>query len=189
MGDMEYVVIARGHTIIAAYGDKSLATDRQLKKLFRKDAPTAEQKILAGKLCSFRTTPGDVFACVSTQTVDRQRHLARLDAISRRWIAQFGHLSVGATSHGLDSLFEENVISLLRNPQPEIADSIDIGHPTERPHDTEAAPSRTKPGEPGMSVCECSFISWWIVSILIVLLVALLRILRFCGLRLQRCLH
>jgi hypothetical protein len=187
MGELDYIVIARGNTVIASYGDRSLVGERHIRKLFPKGAGTTDQKIRRDKLLSFVTTPGYVFAAVSTQTTDRQRSLARLEALSLRWIAQFLELSRDATSHSLDSLFEDNSTSVLRNPPSSLNEPIEIGGGRDRNRATETLLNRRKPGKPSASACACSLVSWSITSVLIILIVGLLKLMYVCGIRFQKC--
>jgi vesicle-associated membrane protein 7 len=107
-----YCAIIRGHVLVASYGDPAAISERDIVKLLPASSSKTEQKISSGKLFTFITTPGLTFVSVSQASVDKQRPIAFLDTLSRRWAAQFGPVSASASSHALDGIFLKNFGSL-----------------------------------------------------------------------------
>jgi vesicle-associated membrane protein 7 len=112
MSVLEYSAVVRGTTIIASHGEVSGFTDRDLVHLLPAKSQRVDQKITSGKLFSFARISGLVFAAVSPHTADKQRPLAFLDTLSRRWVSTLGPASASATGHSLDGTFEKDFGSL-----------------------------------------------------------------------------
>jgi vesicle-associated membrane protein 7 len=112
MSLLEYGAVVRGSTIIASYGDLSGVSERDIIRLLPLPTTRIDQKIASGKLFSFATTPSLTFVAVSPQSVDKQRPLAFLDTLSRRWVAVLGTVSASATDHALDRVFASNCASV-----------------------------------------------------------------------------
>jgi vesicle-associated membrane protein 7 len=112
MRSIEYAAVLRGHSIIASIGDLSGLSEREILRLLPSSASRTEQKITLGKLFSFFLTPGLAFVCVSPQSNDRQRPLAFLDLLSRKWYSSFLNVSASAGEHALDELFASNFSDL-----------------------------------------------------------------------------
>jgi vesicle-associated membrane protein 7 len=112
MSGLEYSAVIRGSTVIASHGEAVGFTERDLVRRVPATSQRIDQKITAGKLFSFSTISGLVFAAVSPQAADKQRPLAFLDALSRRWVATLGPASASATDHSLDGTFRKDFASL-----------------------------------------------------------------------------
>jgi vesicle-associated membrane protein 7 len=112
MRAIDYSAVIRGHTVIAAMGDLAGLSEREILRLLPQPGSRTEQKITSGKLFSFMITPGLTFVCVSPQTIEKQRPLAFLDTLSRRWAASFGSVSASAADHALDNVYATNFKSL-----------------------------------------------------------------------------
>jgi vesicle-associated membrane protein 7 len=112
MPAIDYAAVIRGHTIIASLGDLAGLSEREVLRLLPSASSRAEQKITFGTLFSFLLTPGLTFVCTSPQSVDKQRPLAFLDALSRRWCAQYFSVSASAADHSLDQIFASNFSEL-----------------------------------------------------------------------------
>jgi hypothetical protein len=101
---IDYAAVLRGAVVIASIGDLSGMPERELARLLPSPGGHAEQKLSAGRLFSFTSTPGLAYVAVSPQSAERQRPLLFLDALSRRWAAAFGAQSLAASGHALDGL-------------------------------------------------------------------------------------
>lgn len=108
MSVVSYCAILRGKTVIAAMGDQSASAGKDLVKLLPPASSRIEQKITTGRLYTFFTTPLLTFVAISPQSVDKQKPIAFLDTIARRWSATYGNVSASATEHSLDSVFAKN---------------------------------------------------------------------------------
>jgi vesicle-associated membrane protein 7 len=108
MSALEYSAVIRGTTIIASNGEVSGFTEPDLIRLVPARSQRVDQKITAGKLFSFSTISGLVFAAVSPQEADKQRSLAFLEILSRRWVATMGPASTSATDHSLNGTFRKD---------------------------------------------------------------------------------
>jgi vesicle-associated membrane protein 7 len=109
---IDFAAILRGQTIIASVGDIDGLSERDILRLLPTSAFRIEQKISSGQLFSFTSTPGLSYVAVSSQSVDKQRPLAFLDSLSRRWAAPFGSQSLTATEHSLDGVLATNFSAL-----------------------------------------------------------------------------
>jgi hypothetical protein len=184
---LDYVVIARGRTIVAACGDKTLITDQEMKKLFPSRSPTTHQILRTDKLFSFLTTPGYVFAAVSGKLADRSRPLFLLEILSHRWVTQFGHFSICATAHSLDSLFEQHYLSLFRSLIPEVDEQIEFAPLTNRRGEREPFLVRKYQSQHRVSGSRWRWSRIAAASIIIVVIVVCAEAARRCGWRLEKC--
>jgi vesicle-associated membrane protein 7 len=112
MAAIEFAAILRGHTVIASIGELTNITERDVLRLLPSPTPRTEQKMAAGKLITFLATPGLTFVCVSPQPGERQRALAFLDAVARRWSPAYFTVSASASHHALDHVFASNFSDL-----------------------------------------------------------------------------
>jgi vesicle-associated membrane protein 7 len=112
MSLLEYSAVVRGSTIIASFGDLSGVSERDIVRLLPPPTTRVDQKITSGKLLSFTTTTSLAFVAVSPQSVDKQRPLAFLDTLSRRWVSSFGVVSASAADHALDRVFASHFAAL-----------------------------------------------------------------------------
>jgi hypothetical protein len=110
--EIDYCAIVRNGIIIASYGDSAVISERDLLKLMPIATSQPEQRISSAQLFTFVATPGLTFVTVSRQSVDKNRPIFFLDALSRRWAANFGPVSASSRSHGLDTVFADNFGSL-----------------------------------------------------------------------------
>ena len=108
MSVVSYAAIIRGGTVIAAMGDSSVTSEHDILKIVLPSGSRTEQRISSGLLYTFVATPGLTYVAVSGVSVDKQKPIAFLNLISRRWAAKFGHVSASASAHALDSVFAKN---------------------------------------------------------------------------------
>lgn len=108
MSVVSYCAILRGKTVIAAIGDQTAAVGKDIIKLLPPASSRVEQKIAAGRLYTFFTTPLLTFVAISPQSADKQKPITFLDTIARRWAATYGNVSASATEHSLDAIFAKN---------------------------------------------------------------------------------
>jgi len=210
---VEYSAVIRGNTVIAAYGDLSGISEREILRLVPPLSTRVDQKITASKLLSFVTTPGLVFVAVSHQQVDKQRPIAFLNTLSHRWVAACGKASASAADHALDHVFASNFAGLfdeyakvtktsalsheLDETQQILAESMTKA--LDRRADLEGLSSKS---ENLMSTSEefrtqatnlkwkmrCQYIKSWFWWILTILLIVYLLLSFVCGgFRLKRC--
>jgi vesicle-associated membrane protein 7 len=206
MRAIEYTAIIRGHTIIASIGDLSGLSEREILRLLPSSASRAEQKITFGKLFSFLLTPGLAFVCASPQSVDKQRPIVFLDALSRRWSASYFSLSASASDHALDHILSSNFSEFIEeyarpNKTAEIARELDqtqeiltesVTKALGRSSDLELLSSKS---DNLLGVSEefrnqagnlkwkmrCEYIKSWIWWIVGILLIVWFIVSRFCG--------
>jgi vesicle-associated membrane protein 7 len=210
---IEYAAVLRGQVVIASIGDLSGLSEREVIRLVPSSGTRAEQKISSGKLFSFISTPGLFYAALSPQSVDKQRPLAFLDTLSRRWAATYGTQSATAPEHSLDRLLATNFSPLFNeygrtNKTAELAADLDqtqalltnaMSKGLDRSAELESISSKS---ETLLSTSEefrtqatnlkwkmrCQYIKSWLLWILAIVLLIYFLLSRFCGgWRLSKC--
>lgn len=102
--------ILSGKRVIAYYGDDSY--EKEINRLIPEDGVKNDQKITGTTIFSFYSTPGLVYACVTSNLIDKQKPLILLETISRRWAATYGPQSVKAAYRSFDKDFISSFGSL-----------------------------------------------------------------------------
>jgi vesicle-associated membrane protein 7 len=203
---VEFAAILRGQTVIASIGDLNGLSERDIVRLLPNSGFRTEQKISSGKLFSFTSTPGLFYVAVSPQSADKQRPLAFLDTLSRRWAATFGAQSSSASEHSLDQLLAANFSPLFNdygkvNKTAELASDLDqtqriltdaMAKGLNRSAELEAISTK---GEVLLTTSEefraqatnlkwkmrCEYIKSWAIRILVILAIFYFILSRFCG--------
>jgi vesicle-associated membrane protein 7 len=210
---IEYAAVLRGQLVIASIGDLFGLSEREVIRLLPSSGSRAEQKISSGKLFSFTSTPGLSYVALSPQSVDKQRPLAFLDTLSRRWAATFAAQSATAPEHSLDHVLAANFSPLFNeygkvNKTAELAADLDqtqailtnaMSKGLDRSAELESISSKS---ETLLSTSEefraqatnlkwkmrCQYIKSWLVWILVIVLIIYFLLSRFCGgWRLTKC--